>query len=214
METTLIIPGLRNSGPEHWQTWFESRLDGTRRVEQADWERTWLPDWAQRVKEEIDAAPGPVWVVAHSFGCLATVRAGLIRPERILGAFLVAPADPDRFRIPHILLGEPLPFPSLVVASDDDPWSRAETARFWAGRWGSRFLDIGPAGHINVDSGYGPWPDGLALFEEFRGTVRAQVSAALRPASPPAPPDGKRCAAGTRPGAARATDPLAGAWTS
>lgn len=172
MEEILIIPGLRNSGPTHWQSWFESRLPATRRVEQADWEHPSLPDWALRVCEEIDAAGAPVWIVAHSFGCLASVRAARFRPGRIRGAFLVAPADPDRFGIPHRVLDEPLPFPSLVVASTDDPWSRVETARLWAGRWGSRFLDIGPAGHINVDSGFGPWPDGLALFEEFRATVQ------------------------------------------
>lgn len=177
METTLIVPGLRNSGPEHWQTWLQARLPAARRVEQADWERTWLPDWARRVREEIDAAPGPVWIVAHSFGCLATVRAGLLRPDRILGAFLVAPADPDRFGIPHHLLGEELGFPSLVVASDDDPWAKAEIAQRWAGRWGSRYLNIGRAGHINAESGHGPWHEGAALFEEFRGVVRLRKQA-------------------------------------
>lgn len=164
----LIVPGLRNSGPAHWQTWFETQLPDTRRVEQADWERTCLSDWAARVRDEIDAAGEPVWIVAHSFGCLASVTAAFIRPERILGALLVAPADPRRFGEPAVLLEEKLAFPSLVVASSNDPWVQAETAEYWAGRWGSAYLNIGRAGHINVDSGYGPWPDGLRLFEQLR----------------------------------------------
>ena len=172
MGKVLIVPGLRNSGPTHWQSWFESVLPDTRRVEQADWERTCLSDWAARVREEIDAAGEPLWVVAHSFGCLAAVTAGLVRGERIRGALLVAPADPARFGEPAVLLEEKLPFPSLVVASENDPWVGARVAEYWAGQWGSAFVSVGAAGHINVDSGHGPWPEGLALFERLRGNTR------------------------------------------
>jgi predicted alpha/beta hydrolase family esterase len=172
MEKILIVPGLHNSGPSHWQTWFQSRVPDTWRVEQPDWQRTCLSDWAQRVREEIDGADAPVWIVAHSFGCLAAVTAAFARPEAILGALLVAPADPDRFRIPHVLLEEKLAFPSLVVASETDPWVHIRTARDWAERWGSDFANIGPAGHINVDSGHGPWPEGLRFFEKLRGKAK------------------------------------------
>lgn len=169
MAKTLIVPGLRNSGPAHWQSWFESQLTDTHRVEQADWERTCLSDWAARVRDEIDAIGEKVWIVAHSFGCLASVTAGFTRPEQILGALLVAPADPHRFGEPTALLEEQLRFPSLVVASNNDPWVNARAAEFWAGQWGSGFHNIGEAGHINVDSGHGPWPDGLRFFEQLQG---------------------------------------------
>lgn len=170
MATTLIVPGLRNSGPAHWQSWFEQQLPDSRRIEQADWEVTCLSDWAARLREAIDAAAEPVWIVAHSFGCLAAVTAGFIRPRRIRGALLVAPADPQRFGEPSVLLEEKLAFPSLVVSSSNDPWVKAGTAEHWSGVWGSDFLNIGAAGHINVDSGHGPWPQGLALFARLRGT--------------------------------------------
>lgn len=168
MGKVLIVPGLRNSGPTHWQSWLEALLPDTHRVEQADWERTCLSDWAARVREEIDAVGEPLWVVAHSFGCLAAVTAGLVRGERIRGALLVAPADPARFGEPTVLLEEKLPFPSLVVASENDPWVGARVAEHWAGQWGSDFVSVGAAGHINVDSGHGPWPEGLRLFERLR----------------------------------------------
>ena len=168
MEKVLIVPGLRNSGPAHWQTWFESVLPDTHRVEQADWERTCLSDWAARVRQEIDASREPVWVVAHSFGCLASVTAGFVRPERVRGALLVAPADPNRFAEPAALLEEKLAFPSLVVASSNDPWVKSSAAEHWAKQWGSAYLNIGDAGHINIDSGHGPWPDGLELFRKLR----------------------------------------------
>ena len=173
MEKVLIVPGLRNSGPTHWQSWFESVLPNTRRVEQADWERTCLSDWATRVREAIDATAEPLWIVAHSFGCLASVTAAFTRPERIRGALLVAPADPNRFGEPVALLEEKLALPSLVVASSNDPWVKSEAAEYRAGQWGSTYLNIGAAGHINVDSSHGPWPQGCALFEEFRANVMA-----------------------------------------
>ncbi|HXE38785.1 MAG TPA: alpha/beta hydrolase [Azonexus sp.] len=173
MATTLIVPGLHNSGPTHWQSWFEGQLPDSHRVEQADWDTTCLPQWAARVRDEIDAIGQPVWIVAHSFGCLASVTAGFVRPGQILGALLVAPADPQRFGEPTALLQEKLQFPSLVVSSSNDPWVKASAAEYWAGQWGSNYLNIGEAGHINVDSGHGPWPEGLVLFEQLRAAVSA-----------------------------------------
>ena len=87
-------------------------------------------------------------------------------------ARVVAPADPARFGEPAALLEEKLPFPSLLVASENDPWVGARVAQHWAGQWGSSFISVGAAGHINVDSGHGPWPEGLALFERLRGNTR------------------------------------------
>lgn len=175
MSTTLIVPGLRNSGPDHWQTWFEQWLPNTRRVNQADWERTCLSDWASRVVDEIDRIEGPIWIVAHSFGCLASVTASFVRADRISGAFLVAPADPARFSVPEALLEEKLHFPSLLIASNNDPWVRTPVAKHWAAQWGSRYLNIGEAGHINVDSGHGPWKEGLELFKQLRRESRAAL---------------------------------------
>lgn len=172
MAEILIVPGLRNSGPTHWQSWFEQQLPNTRRVEQTNWEKTCLSDWAARVRDAIDAAGEPVWIVAHSFGCLASVTAAFVRQEKIRGALLVAPADPQRFDEPAALLEERLTFPSLVVASSNDPWVKESIARQWASIWGSDFLSIGDVGHINVDSGHGPWPEGLALFEKLRAASR------------------------------------------
>jgi predicted alpha/beta hydrolase family esterase len=168
MDTILVVPGLRGSGPTHWQTWFESVVPGTRRVEQADWALPSLAVWTEPVREAILAAAEPVWIVAHSFGCLAAVAAATIDHERVRGALLVAPADPSKFHLPAHCLDQTLPFPSMVVASENDPWVGLESAARLAVRWGSRLVNIGRAGHINVDSGFGPWPGGLELFNSLR----------------------------------------------
>jgi predicted alpha/beta hydrolase family esterase len=181
--TTLIVPGFHGSGPAHWQTWFEAQVPGTRRVSGIDWEQPVLPHWDQAVRDGIDQAPGPVWLVAHSFGCLAAVLAASSRPEQVAGLLLVAPADPERFT-PQGLRGartapeqpslarwiprSPPGAPSLVVASTNDPWVRLSSAAYWAQCWGSQLVNIGAAGHINVDSGHGPWPRGLTLFKALQ----------------------------------------------
>jgi len=187
--TTLIIPGLYGSGPTHWQTWLATRVADAQRVVQDDWNVAAIDQWAARVGDAIDNAVGQVWLVAHSFGCLAAVAAAVDRADRVAGALLVAPANPERFTshglqpavssfsvdasaakdtITELIPHQPLGFPSIVVASSDDPWMRLTAASVWADRWGAQFECIGRAGHINIESGFGPWPQGLDLFERFR----------------------------------------------
>jgi predicted alpha/beta hydrolase family esterase len=168
MDSILVIPGLRGSGSAHWQTWFESTVPGCRRVEQEDWADANLATWAQRVRSAIQSVSDPVWIVAHSFGCLAAVAAASVEGERVRGALLVAPADPRKFGISALVVEGKLGFPSLVVASENDPWVSLESAARLAVRWGSPLVNIGRAGHINVDSGFGPWPAGVELFNRLR----------------------------------------------
>lgn len=181
--TVLIVPGLYDSGPAHWQTWIEEQLPDARRVEQLDWDWPVLAHWAGAVRFQIDRARGSVWLIAHSFGCLSAVVAAGDRRDRIAGAMLVAPADPDRFApdglrgsadgggeesiAPLIPAGQ-LGFPSIVVASVNDPWVSLTKAAYWADRWGSRFVNLGSAGHINTEAAFGPWPEGLTLFNALR----------------------------------------------
>ena len=176
--TTLIVPGLHGSGPQHWQSWMQQQLPLARRVRGIDWAEPVIARWAGAVRDEIDAAPHAVWLVAHSFGCLASVVAAADRPDKVAGLLLVAPADPRRFGpfglrdddkggdecIAAWLPDTPLVAPSTVVASCNDPWHGLDSTAQWAERWGSRLIDIGEAGHINVDAGFGPWPFGLRLL--------------------------------------------------
>lgn len=180
MTTTLFVPGLQSSGPTHWQTWLEEQTYDAVRVEQNDWTDANLPVWSARVRHAIQTAKGQVFVVAHSFGALAAIQAAGDREERIAGVFLVAPADPWLFAAGDQLPKKPLPFPVMVVASRNHPWMPLDTAAEWAARWSADFIDVGNAGHINTESGYGPWPQGLALFRKLRG-VGAHAAAGRLP---------------------------------
>jgi uncharacterized protein len=178
MTTTLIIPGLNSSGPDHWQSWFEAHIPGTVRVIQADWTKPDLPDWSARIRRDITRNPGRLFIVAHSFGVLAAVQAAHDHADRIAGALLVAPADPKTFGVDDVLPQLSLPFPSVVVGSANDPWMSLERSAHWADLWGSDFVNLGNAGHINAESGFGPWSEGLSLYARLRRAAEARHTAA------------------------------------
>lgn len=178
----LTVPGLYSSGPEHWQTRWERLHPAWHRVEQKDWSRPSLYLWAERVGESVSnalrGAAGGVILVAHSFGCLASLRYALEMPEGIAGILLVAPADPDKFGVGPLLPQSRLPFPTVLAASRNDPWVPQRAAFSWGALWGSETVDLGAVGHVNADSGLGDWPAGLALVERVAQRAEAAVSGA------------------------------------
>lgn len=167
----LLMPGLYNSAPDHWQSRWE-RLYGFERVLQDDWDHPTLPAWSARLDEVRARDRRPTLIVAHSFGSLTTACSVARDPRGVAGVLLVAPADPDKFGVAAALPQQALPCPSIVISSTDDPWMSADNAARWAGRWGSRFIDIGARGHINAESGLGDWPFGQSQLQ----TLAAQAA--------------------------------------
>jgi predicted alpha/beta hydrolase family esterase len=166
----LIVPGWRDSGPGHWQTLWAARLGGARRVVQEDWFKPSRDAWVATLAREVLEAPGPVVIVAHSLGCIATAHLPREAAHRVRAALLVAPADPERHAVLRDFAPAPhqrLPYPSIVVASSNDPYCPARLAGAYARAWGSEFLRLNDAGHVNVDSGHGEWPLGFALLHSL-----------------------------------------------
>jgi len=163
----LIVPGLRDSGPAHWQTLWERDHPQYQRVLQRNWEHPDLDEWVQAVDAKIRESRRPVILVAHGFGCLAVARRVGRDLSRVRGALLVAPADPDRFNVKALLPQTPFVFPSTLVASSSDLSLTLAQAQVFAGKRGSRFVNLGDAGHINAESGFGPWPYGEHLLHKL-----------------------------------------------
>ncbi len=154
----LVVPGRGGSSADHWQSHFERRHATARRVEQDDWDAPEVEAWAKRIADAAAECAEPPLAVAHSFGCLALARAVTAHGAAIRAALMVAPADPARFAIPLQSIARRLDMPSLLVASENDPWLRAWQAIALAESWGSRYVNLGLVGHINVASGFGDWP--------------------------------------------------------
>lgn len=173
--TVLTVPGLGGSGPSHWQTLWEQARPDTVRVELGMWNTPHRNAWVTRLDEAIRRAEAPVVLAAHSLGCLAVAWWAQLSPQPygwpVAGALLVAPADADRAGAQAELKAfaptprVSLPFPSIVVASSDDPWVSIERAHSMAADWGSLFVDAGPQGHLNAASGIGWWREGQALLD-------------------------------------------------
>lgn len=163
----VIVPGLKDSGRRYWQTLWQERFPACRRVLQSDWNTPDLLAWAQVLAETCGRARKPLLLVAHSFGCLALARAVTTLGARMAGALLVAPADPDKFNVGALLPHKPFAFPSIMVGSDNDLWMRIDRTHYWARLWGSQLVTIPGAGHINTESGFGPWDQGLELLDRL-----------------------------------------------
>ena len=177
MTRTLILPGLNDSDVGHWQSRWEARDATLFRVIQADWETPHCADWIARLDQAV-ALTGPDTVlVAHSAGCALVAHWAVGDSSmRIRGALLVAPSDPEAASFPPGPRGfAPVPllrlrFRSIVVASSNDPYVTLSRAETFAKRWGSEFVMIGEAGHINSSSGLGNWPEGFTLLNTLRKT--------------------------------------------
>jgi len=170
--SVLVLPGINSSGPQHWQSRWEQADRWFRRVQQKDWQTPQLSDWMEEISREVARTQAPILFAAHSLGSIALAHwAHAASPallSRIKGALLAAPADVERPGAPEgvksfapVPRGR-LPFASVVAASSDDPHVSLARAREFAGYWGSRFADIGPAGHIATNMG--DWPEGKRLL--------------------------------------------------
>ena len=170
----LIVPGYTNSGPDHWQSRWQAKLSTARRVEQDAWSKPVVEDWTDRFAQTANACTRPIVVVAHSLGVATAVQALPKIEKPIAGAFFVAPPEVDnpKIRPKHLMTfgpypRDPLPFPSMVVASRNDPFGSFDHAGDIANAWGAMFIDAGESGHLNAESGHGPWPEGSMVFARF-----------------------------------------------
>jgi uncharacterized protein len=175
----LLLPGLYNSGPEHWQTHWKTEHPEFVRVEQKDWDTPDRRDWVETLQREIAAEPSPVVLAGHSTSCCLVAHWAAAHrddPEslaKVRGALLVAPSDVEAPSYPSGPTGfapmplAPLPFPSIVVASTNDEYVTLPRAAQFALAWGSRLDVLGALGHINSSSNLGSWPEGFARLGEL-----------------------------------------------
>ena len=176
----LIVPGYNGSGPDHWQSRWQGRLSSARRVEQDAWSKPVREDWVDRLVGEVERARKPVVLIGHSLGAAICVLGAREIAGKVAGAFFAAPPDTanPHIRPKHLMTfgpypRDPLPFPSVTIASRTDSFCAFEKAEEMAASWGSLFMDAGDSGHLNHESGHGPWPEGLMVFARFLARLKA-----------------------------------------
>lgn len=169
---TVIVPGVGGSEHDHWQSVLQRQLVSCSRVEQKDWNLPVLKDWIAEFVNTVDAVQQNIQIVAHSFGCLTTVAALAQHPrlaKKIKSVILVAPANPARFgEAGFARLSQTdyqayfhnlkIHVPTTLIISENDPWLNFSDALQLADAWDLTPVNIGLAGHINVASGFGTFP--------------------------------------------------------
>ena len=186
--TVLVVPGLRDHVPDHWQTHLAAQLPKAFTVPPLEQDRLSCAARVDALDRALGAIAGPIVVVAHSAGTMMFVHWAQTRRPRghVVGAILATPADVERpfpagypttdtlrehgwLPIPR----RPLPYRTLLAASRDDPLCAFDRAKAFATDWGSDFVDLGEVGHLNPASGYGPWPRATELLGRFGVTAEA-----------------------------------------
>jgi serine hydrolase len=189
--TVLFVPGLRDHVADHWQTLLAQELPGSRTVTPLEHDKLSCSARVEALDRAIAAIDGPVILAAHSAGCLMVAHWARQHDRAIHGALLATPADietplpPGYPTVAELEAGgwlpiprEPLPFPSIVAASTNDPLGAIDRVLDLSSAWMSRFFVPGAMGHLNPVSGFGPWPQAKVLLEALdRADFAGQGSA-------------------------------------
>ncbi|MFD9602457.1 alpha/beta hydrolase [Streptomyces sp. NBC_01224] len=187
--TVVIVPGLRDHVPDHWQTALANKIADARTVPPLEKDRLSRDAQVAALNKALSDISGPVVLVAHSAGVMTTVHWAQRHRRPVEGALLAAPPDfdtplPEGYPTLEVLRENgwtptprtPLAFPSIVAASTNDPLATADRVADLARAWGSRLVDLGPVGHLNPASGYGAWPRAEEFVREL-GRASSDMSA-------------------------------------
>lgn len=187
----LLVPGGGGSGPDHWHNFWASSDNRCSWVNQVDSTGGTRDDWVRRLDVIVRSAARPTVLVAHSLACVvvahwAAQHLGSDGDQRrraarsgVIGAMLVAPADIEQVPELHTepynefvpIPMTPLPFPSIVVASNNDPLLTVGRADALASAWGSEIEYIGDHLHVGSDALLGQWPQGISILNKLLRTI-------------------------------------------
>jgi len=173
MAGIIILPGIGGSGNEHWQSRWEAEGNAFSRFAPTSWDEPQLDDWISALDAAVMQAEAPPVLVAHSLACLLVAHWQAGSKRAVAGAMLVAVPDPDGPDFPREAASfanpptEPFRFPSILIASSNDPYATPDYSRRRARQWGSQLVEAGDRGHINAGSGLGDWGEGRAMLGDF-----------------------------------------------
>nr|WP_279343610.1 alpha/beta fold hydrolase [Variovorax terrae] len=176
----MVIPGLRDETPGHWQAILAGELPNAVSLPALGRTNIDLTARMAQIEAAVRAITGPAILVAHSGGAIAAAHWAQRTRSTIHGALLATPplfAGPLGSEFPALAEFERegwapvprsrLPFRTIVAASRNDPLGAYEDVCELALAWGARLVDLGASGHLNPASGFGPWPMAAQLIREL-----------------------------------------------
>ena len=172
----VLVPGFKNSGPEHWQSFWERDLGLFQRISQRRWDQRDIDLWVDAIGRQVADSERPAILIGHSLGALASACVIAEGLPGVAAAMFVAPAEPMRFEAEHRVPLKLLPVPTVLVASHTDTLISFARAKWMAENWGSEFVDVGEAGHINSEAGFGRWPYGLNILVDLIERIEPQAT--------------------------------------
>ena len=174
MRPVLLVPGIGNSGPTHWQSLWQDKHSDVGRVMQRDWDNPVCDGWVEALDQAAVQVAVPPILVAHSLGCLTVAHWAARSDRRCFAALLVAVPDPNGSAFPKVAIGfAPVPralreYRVTVVSSDDDSYATASYTEEQVAAWSAEHVRLSQRGHINAASGLGDWADGWAIVNRWR----------------------------------------------
>jgi predicted alpha/beta hydrolase family esterase len=178
--TVLFVPGLRDHVAEHWQTLLAADMPGSHTVPPLEHDKLSCAARVEALDKALAQIEGPVILAAHSAGVLMVAHWARLHHRPIKGALLATPPDIDQplpagYPTPEQLQSngwlpvprEPLPFPTIVGVSANDPLASFASGVQLARDWGAKLVELGNVGHLNPAAGYGPWPQARAFIDEL-----------------------------------------------
>lgn len=171
----LHVPGLDNSGADHWHTNWEKQFPQIKRVVQQDWESPDKEDWVNTLESYIQKyKEKPIVLISHSLGSAAVIHADKLKNlQAVKAAFLVALPDVERGDFPEDCTGfSPLPkiqlsFPAVMVSSANDAWCNLAVAEKWAKTFNIPLINIGKKQHICGEKQFETWEEGKKILVKF-----------------------------------------------
>lgn len=179
--TYLILPGLGDSGPDHWQSFWLKKFPNAIKLIQDDWNEPKLDNWLDKLNEALIDIQTPVVFIAHSLAVSLVLHWDKKygnASKHIAGALLVSPTDVEsKIHAPHEIQNfGPMPvhsisFPAIVIASENDPFVDLERAIYFANKWKTELINIGKKGHINSETKLGNWEEGQQILDKLLNKI-------------------------------------------
>lgn len=175
----LHVPGIGDSGENHWHTQWEKSFPKIKRVVQINWDLPNKEEWVETLETTIQKNnKKPIILISHSLGGGAIIHANALNKlSGVIGIFIVALPDIEREDFPKECSGfVPMPkrkiaVPAVMISSENDEWCDIEIAKKWSATLSIPIINIGKKEHICGSEEFKTWEEGKKMLVNFLDSI-------------------------------------------